>query len=73
MAAINRRFGNRERFSIGPCDLDVIDSIMISNAEAQCCFDLGEITSRWLDATLLSMIAGDDLDDGAVGGNAGSV
>ena len=69
MAVINRRFGNRERLSVGPFDLDVIDSIMISDTEAQRCFDLGEITARWLDATLLPMFAGDDLDDCAVFGN----
>ena len=57
MAAINRRFLNSECLPVEPFNIDVIDPVMIANTEAQCCFDLREITARWLDATLLSMFA----------------
>ena len=73
MAAINRRFLNSECLPIGPFNINVIDPVKIANAEAQCCFHLREITARWLDATLLSTLTGDDLNDCAVSGNTGIV
>lgn len=58
---------------VGPSDIGTIDPVTDSNAKAQRCFDLREVTACWLDAALLPVVAADDLDDGAICRDAGAV